>query len=65
MKKVLKERFEPDGKKELYLSKFSTRKRKVGEGLAEYAEMSCVFYQIGRSLTWMRKHENDWPSISI
>ena len=50
MKKALKERFEPDSKKELYLSEFSTRidnvvyiiygtrKRKTGEGWAEYAD---------------------------
>ena len=38
LKKALKERFEPDSKKELYLSEFSTRKRKSGEGWAEYAD---------------------------
>lgn len=38
LKKALKERFEPDSKKELYLSEFSTRKRKTGEGWAEYAD---------------------------
>ena len=38
LKKVLKERFEPDSKKELYLSEFGTRKRKAGEGWAEYAD---------------------------
>ena len=35
LRKALKERFEPDSKKELYLS---TRKRKTGEGWAEYAD---------------------------
>ena len=38
LRKALKERFEPDSKKELYLSEFSTRKRKAGEGWAEYAD---------------------------
>ena len=36
--KALKERFEPDSKKELYLSEFSTHKCKTGEGWAEYAD---------------------------
>ena len=38
LKKALKKRFEPDSKKELYLSEFGTRKRKAGEGWAEYAD---------------------------
>ena len=38
LRKALKERFEPDSKKELYLSEFSTRKRKTGERWAEYAD---------------------------
>ena len=38
LKKSLKERFEPDSRCELYLSEFSTRTRKAGEGWAEYAD---------------------------
>ena len=38
LKKALKDRFEPDSRRELYLSKFSTRKRRPGEGWAEYAD---------------------------
>ena len=38
LKKALKERFEPDSKKELYLSELGTRKRKAGEEWAEYAD---------------------------
>ena len=38
LKTALKERFEPDSRRELYLSEFSTKKRKVGEGWAEYAD---------------------------
>ena len=38
MKKSLKERFELESRRELYLSEFSTRKRKSGEGWAEYAD---------------------------
>ena len=34
----MKDRFEPDSHRELYLSKFSTRKRRPGEGWAEYAD---------------------------
>ena len=37
LKKALKERFEPESRRELYLSEFSTRKRKTGEGWVEYA----------------------------
>ena len=37
-KKALKDRFEPDSRRELYLSEFSTRKRRPGEGWAEYAD---------------------------
>ena len=36
LKKALKERFEPDSRRELYLSEFSARKRR--EGWAEYAD---------------------------
>ena len=38
LRKALKERFEPDSKKELYLSEFSTQKHKTGDGWAEYAD---------------------------
>ena len=38
LKKALKEKFEPDSRRELYLSEFSTRKRRPGEGWAEYAD---------------------------
>ena len=38
LKKALKERFEPDSRRELYLSEFSARKRRPGEGWAEYAD---------------------------
>ena len=38
LKKALKDRFESDSRRELYLSKFSTRKRRPGEGWAEYAD---------------------------
>ena len=35
LKKALKERFELDSRRELYLSEFSTRKRRSSEGWAE------------------------------
>ena len=38
LKKAMKDRFEPDSRRELYLSEFSTRKRRPGEGWAEYAD---------------------------
>ena len=38
LKKSRKERFEPDSRRELYLSEFSTRTRKAGEDWAEYAD---------------------------
>ena len=38
LKKPLKERFELDTRRKLYLSEFSTRKRRPGEGWAEYAD---------------------------
>ena len=38
LKRALKERFEPDSRKELYLSEFCARKRRPGEGWAEYAD---------------------------
>ena len=37
-KKALKDRFKPDSRRELYLSEFSTKKRRPGEGWAEYAD---------------------------
>ena len=38
LKKALTERFEPESKREVYLSEFSIRKKKAGEGWAEYAD---------------------------
>ena len=38
LKKSLKERLEPDSRRKQYLSEFGTRKRKPGEGWAEYAD---------------------------
>ena len=38
LKKALKDTFKLDSRRELYLSKFSTRKRRPGEGWAEYAD---------------------------
>ena len=58
--KALKDRFEPEAMKEMYVAEFQARKKSRTEGWAEFAD-HLKLSQIRVSQTWRTKLDSTWP----
>ena len=56
--KALKQRFEPDSKKQLYVAELHTRERHKDEDWASYGDALRVLANKAPTVTWRKRHVN-------